>query len=115
MCILLGFDIEFQGFSHELSTLPGEYVPPFGCILPAENSDRFVGCVALRRLDESACEMKRLFVIPEYRDTSIGRKLANAVIEEAGRSGYFQMRLDTVASMREANALYVSIGFRISL
>ncbi|MCP4351581.1 MAG: GNAT family N-acetyltransferase [Desulfobacterales bacterium] len=70
-----------------------------------------MGCVALRRLDESACEMKRLFVIPEYRGTSIGRKLANAVIEEAGRSGYFQMRLDTVASMKEANALYVSIGF----
>ncbi len=107
----LKFDIEFQGFSYELSTLPGEYAPPFGCILLAENSDRFVGCVALRILGESACEMKRLFVVPKYRGTGIGKRLAIAVIEEARRYGYLQMRLDTVASMSEANALYVSIGF----
>lgn len=104
-------DFEFQGFTQELSALPGEYSPPAGCMLLARISGQFVGCVALRSLGKSISEMKRLYVIPEYRGKNIGRKLALAVIEEARRSGYKHMRLDTVTSMKEARALYVSLGF----
>lgn len=108
----LEFDLEFQDFSRELDTLPGDYAAPLGCILLAEESGRIVGCVALRPLDENICEMKRLFVVPDYRGRGAGRLLACAVIDRAREIGYKKMRLDTVATMKEARALYYSLQFR---
>jgi GNAT superfamily N-acetyltransferase len=108
----LGFDLEFQGFSRELANLPGDYAPPWGCILLAEISDHIVGCVALRPLASKICEMKRLFVIPEYQGHGIGRILALAVIDQAREKAYKKIRLDTIDSMKEAKALYLSLGFQ---
>lgn len=108
----LGVDLEFQGFSRELATLPGEYAPPKGCIFLAESEAEIVGCVALRPLEKLICEMKRLYVVPGYRNRKIGRALAEAVIDQARTSGYERMRLDTLESMATAQALYHSLGFR---
>jgi len=108
----LDFDLEFQGFSQELATLPGDYAPPDGCILLAEESGQFVGCVALRRLEDKICEMKRLYVRPDYRGHGIGRMLACSVIDRAREIGYEKMRLDTIATMKEARTLYYSLEFR---
>jgi ribosomal protein S18 acetylase RimI-like enzyme len=108
----LGFDLEFQGFSHELATLPGAYAPPEGCILLAEKKEEIVGCVALRPLEKLICEMKRLYVVPGHRNRKIGRALAEAIIDHASTCGYERMRLDTIESMTAAQALYRSLGFR---
>ena len=109
----LGFDLEFQGFSQELAMLPGEYAPPSGCILLAESVDEIVGCVALRPLENQICEMKRLYVVPGRRNRKIGRALAEAVIDKARTCGYERMRLDTIESMKAAQTLYHSLGFRL--
>ena len=108
----LEFDLEFQGFSQELATLPGPYAPPKGCILLAEDSRQFVGCVALRLLKGSVCEMKRLYVKSVHRGRGIGRMLACSVIDRAREIGYEKMRLDTIATMKEAKTLYYSLEFR---
>ena len=108
----LGFDLEFQGFSRELATLPGDYTPPPGCILLAELSGNYVGCVALRPWENKICEMKRLFVIPEYRRRNVGRTLTCAVIDRAREMGYEKMRLDTIESMKAAKRLYHTLDFR---
>ena len=108
----LGFDLEFQGFSRELATLPGDYAPPEGCILLARISGNFAGCVALRPLEDKICEMKRLFVTPDYQGRGIGRTLARSVISRARKIGYEKMRLDTIDSMKEAKRLYHSLKFR---
>jgi ribosomal protein S18 acetylase RimI-like enzyme len=107
----LGFDLEFQDFSHELAVLEDEYAPPQGCILLAKDSADITGCVALRPFEAAICEMKRLYVIPAYQGQGIGRLLAQEVIAQARRAGYKQMRLDTIASMQAARALYESLGF----
>ena len=108
----LGVSLCFQGFERELAALPGEYAPPGGRLLLAFKTGQAVGCVALRRLDEETCEMKRLYLRPESRGRGAGRFLALAVIEEARKIGCRKMRLDTLPSMREAMALYESLGFR---
>ena len=108
----LGFDLEFQEFSRELTTLPGEYAPPRGCILLAARAEEYIGCVALRPLEDRICEMKRLYVIPGFRGQKIGRALVRGIIDEARLGGYEHMRLDTIATMTAAKSLYLSLGFR---
>jgi len=106
----LPFDLSFQNFEEELKGLPGRYAPPSGRMLLAHYGGAFVGCVALRRIGEDVCEMKRLFVQPAFRGKGAGKALAEAVIEEARRIGYKRMRLDTV--LEPAKSLYRSLGFR---
>jgi ribosomal protein S18 acetylase RimI-like enzyme len=104
----LGVDLAFQDIAHELETLETYYE----LMLVARIEGNVAGCVALRRIDDDVCEMKRLYVRPPFRGRDLGRTLANAVIDEARRRGYERMRLDTLPTMRSAMALYESLGFR---
>ncbi len=108
----LGFSLCFQNFDQELKNLPGDYAAPDGRLLLAVENDELAGCIALRKLSDGACEMKRLFVRPAYRATGLGRFLVGSLIDEARKLGYTQMRLDTIpGKMDKAIVLYQSIGF----
>lgn len=108
----LGISLCFQNFADELANLPGEYAPPRGRLLLAREFDQLVGCVALRAVGPTTCEMKRLFLRPAYRSRGLGRVLVEAIIEEARKIGYTHMRLDTISDrMGRAIELYKSIGF----
>ena len=108
----LGIDLGFQAFDQELATLPGKYSPPRGTILLAWRDERVIGSVALRAFEFDICEMKRLYVRPEGRGHQIGTLLAQAVVHAAKEAGYRRMRLDTLPSMKSAQRLYASLGFR---
>ena len=108
----IGFSLSFQGFDRELGELPGRYAPPTGRLLLCRVDGAVAGCVAMRKLADGLCEMKRLFVRPAFHGTGCGRRLATAIIDEARRAGYEAMRLDTVPAMRAALGLYESLGFR---
>jgi len=109
----LSFSLCFQSFGKELAELPGDYAPPGGRLLLASHGDVPVGCVALHKLEAGICEMKRLYVRPQFRGRGLGKVLAERVIAEARQMGYKQLRLDTVESeMRTAVAMYRNLGFR---
>jgi putative acetyltransferase len=108
----LGHDLGFQHFSEELESLPGAYAPPSGRLLLGWYGDELAGCVALRGHDSAICEMKRLYVRPDFRGMGFGRCLATAVIEAAREIGYERMRLDTLRTMTIPRELYRSLGFQ---
>ena len=108
----LPFALDFQDFDDEVATLPGRYAPPEGVLLVGSIEGRVAGCVGVRRLSETTCEMKRLYVSESARGSGLGRLLAEASIAEARRLGYGRMRLDTVPGMETAQALYARLGFR---
>ncbi len=114
----LGIDLGFQDFDRELAELPGEYnrVLGKGCLLVATMDEKPAGVVACRPWhhhshEDPICEMKRLYVRPDYRGTGIGEALARSVIDEARRLGYARMRLDSLPTMEKAIRLYESLGF----
>ncbi len=113
----LSVDLCFQDFTCELQDLPGKYALPAGRLLLAYYNDagtaeRLAGCGALRPLSSEICEMKRLYVRPEFRGHGIGRAITLALISTAREIGYRAMRLDTLPEMREAHKLYEELGFQ---
>ena len=108
----LGIDLSFQDFQREIASLRTEYAPPAGVLLLAEHHDSFVGCGAYRKLSDTTCEMKRLYVAPAGRGLGIGRALAVRLIADARACGYLAMRLDTLPAMAAARAMYATLGFR---
>ena len=108
----LGVDIAFQGVDAELAGLPGKYAPPGGTVLIARVGEEPAGIVACRAFDTGRCEMKRLYVRPQFRGHDLGRRLAEHVIAAAREAGYSTMLLDTLETMDAARGLYGSLGFR---
>ena len=119
----LGFSLCFQNFDKELAALPGDYAPPQGRLLLAGYESQLAGCVALHRIasgDSSEvchgsefCEMKRLYLRPQFRGKGLGRAFADRIIAEARQIGYRRMRLDAVEPvMKDAVAMYRRLGFK---
>ena len=103
----------FQNFDKEVAELPGDYAPPSGRLLLAFVHDQITGCVALRDIGNGTCEMKRLYLRPNFRGKGLGRELAQAIIDEARLIGYQRMCLDTLPGrMDHALTLYRSLGFK---
>jgi putative acetyltransferase len=109
----LGFSLGFQNFDQELATLPGHYAPPEGRLLLAGYEGQLAGCVALHPLQPEICEMKRLYLRPQFRGKGIGFALVQRIIAEGRQIGYERMRLDTVEPiMKDAVAMYRRFGFQ---
>ena len=108
----LGVDLSFQNFDEELRTLARQYGAPEGCLLLACEDGQPMGCVALRRMDTRGCELKRLYVKPQFRHRKLGQLLVETMLEEAQKLRYSWVRLDTLPTMTAAQQLYRSVGFR---
>ena len=107
----IGLDLAFQEIDQEIADLPGDYDPPGGALLVADEGHHLVGMIAMRSVDGSVAEMKRLFVRPEARGRGLATELINQLLDEARRQNYAEIRLDTLPMMKRAQSLYESLGF----
>ena len=107
----LGFSLCFQGFDEEMATFPAKYSPPTGGLLLAKVDGAPAGAVGVWQQSPGICEMKRLYLKPEFRGLDLGRRLAEGIVEEGRRLGYRAIRLDTLQTMAAARALYARMGF----
>jgi ribosomal protein S18 acetylase RimI-like enzyme len=110
--VSLDLDLSFQNFAHELEHFTTEYAPPTGAFLLAEEKGIYVGCVGVRQFSDGIAEIKRLYVIPAARGRGTGRLLAKGIVTVAQQLRYTRLLLDTLPSMKEAQSLYESLGFK---
>lgn len=108
----LDVDLCFQSFDEELANVETIYSQPGGALLLAFCDKRIAGCVGVRKLETNVCEMKRLYVKPEYQGCGIGKNLIATIIERARKLEYERMRLDTLPMMERAQKLYAAFGFK---
>ena len=107
----LNIDLSFQDFTNELKTIDEQYNKPRGALILAYKEKVAIGCVAIRELDTDTAELKRMFILPEYRKHKIGKQLLELSIVIAKQFNYKKIRLDTLPTMTEAQHLYRKSGF----
>ena len=100
-----------QSFDDEQRDLPIKYGPPKGRTLLAEINGEVVACGAWQTLEDGVCELKRIFVGEAARGHGTGRKLTEALMDDARRQGFHTVRLDSARLLHEAIALYHRLGF----
>lgn len=109
----LNVSLCFQDFETELATLPGKYALPVGRLYLIKHGDDFIGCIALRKIADGICEMKRLYIKPEHQGHGLGKRLVDLIIKDAKEIGYKAMRLDTIKEkMPNAVDIYEKHGFK---
>jgi putative acetyltransferase len=104
-------NLDYQNYHAEFDDIPGKYAPPEGAILLAKYQSNILGCIAMRKVSDDICEMKRLYVRPDGRGLGLGKAMVEKLIHMARISGYQEMRLDVLAEFEHAQALYEGFGF----
>jgi putative acetyltransferase len=108
----LNVDLCFQSFNEELNNLQAMYSAPTGSLLLAVHNNNYIGCVAVRKMNNTDCEMKRLYLLDEYKGLGIGKQLVNAIMQKAAQLGYKTIKLDTLPKLDKAIDIYKKIGFK---
>jgi ribosomal protein S18 acetylase RimI-like enzyme len=108
----LNVDLCFQGFDEELRTLYIQYNLPTGCLVLVYDDEKVIGCAAIRELENTSCELKRMYLKAECRGKNIGKKLLQCMFDKAKDLGYTKILLDTLPQMTQAQHLYKQFGFQ---
>ena len=103
--------LDMQNYDDELKDLSAKYGEPHGRLYLALCDGKAAGCIALKRNDDKSCELKRLYVRPEFRGKKLGKILAQRIIKEAKKAGYQSIYLDTLPFLTSAIKLYKELGF----
>ncbi|MEL7259308.1 MAG: GNAT family N-acetyltransferase [Pseudomonadota bacterium] len=101
----------FAGLEDQLAQLPGIYAPPTGGFLLASVEGKPAGCVAFFGHDDTTCEIKRMYVRPEFRGLQLGERMITELLLRARAQGYTKVILDTFHTFKAAQRIYEKAGF----
>lgn len=107
----LNISLAFQNFDEELNIINSMYGSPTGCLLLVYDNELPIACAAYRKIGEDICELKRMYIKPDYRRNGVGQEIMNILCTRAKLNGYKLMRLDTLDTMTPAIKLYSNNGF----
>jgi ribosomal protein S18 acetylase RimI-like enzyme len=107
----LNISLAFQNFDEELNIINSMYGSPTGCLLLVYDNELPIACAAYRKIGEDVCELKRMYIKPDYRRNGVGQEIMNILCMRAKLNGYKLMRLDTLDTMIPAIKLYSNNGF----
>lgn len=108
---MINIDLAFQKFDDELSDISKMYAPPSGGIILCKVDEKFAGCIAIRKIGDSICELKRMYVNSRFEGRGIGKGLLEKALDLAVNYNYKLIRLDTLNYMAPAIYLYKQYGF----
>jgi ribosomal protein S18 acetylase RimI-like enzyme len=103
--------LDIQHYDEEISHLESKYGMPDGRLYLIYCDRKLAGCIGLRKIDNQSCEMKRLYVRPEFRGKKLGNILVEKIIADAREIGYSYMLLDTLPFLQSAICMYKKFGF----
>ena len=103
--------LNIQNYDSEIENLRGKYGLPDGRLYIAYSDNHAVGCIALRKINNTECEMKRLYVKPQFRGNGLAKSLVELIINDAREIGYRYMLLDTLPGLKTAIKMYENLGF----
>lgn len=100
-----------QNYDHEIENLEEKYGLSYGRLYLAYFDGTIAGCIGLRKIDNDNCELKRLYVKPQFRGKKIAGFLVKHIIAEAKEIGYKHILLDTLPFLETAINMYKKYGF----
>lgn len=103
--------LDIQNYDKEIEHLEAKYGIPDGRLYLIYCDDELAGCIGLRKIDDQTCEMKRLYIRPEFRGKKLGNILVEKIIADAKEIGYSYMLLDTLPFLQSAIHIYIKFGF----
>ncbi len=103
--------LDIQHYEEEINHLEKKYGMPSGRLYLAYYNGEAAGCIGLKNIDKKNCEMKRLYVRPQFRGKNIGKLLVQKIITDAKEIGYSYMLLDTLPFLEKAIHIYKQFGF----
>ena len=109
--VALGTQYEADRLLHHMMATLDQFRRPSGRLFLAKSGEAVVGICCLKRLDAATCELKRLFVHPDYRHQGAGWLLVKAVVTAGRQMGFARIRLDTAPAFASAQRLYQAAGF----
>ena len=105
--------LELQNYDEELKDLRVKYGEPRGRLYLALHDGVPAGCIAMKPFDAQSCELKRLYVKPEFRGSGLGERLCRLILSEAEKAGYSKVLLDTLPFLHGAKHIYTKLGFKV--
>jgi len=107
----LDVDLCFQSFNEELEKLPDHYGPPNGGLILLKKEDHYFACAGVRKIGPQICELKRMYVEPEFRGNGYSKIILDEIFKIARTLKYQKMQLDTLPKLKAGIHLYQRNGF----
>ena len=103
---------EAKGDLKDMDDIQGNYFEKGGIFLVITEDDKIIGMGAIRQLEDTVCELRRLWLLMEYPGKGLGYRLMMALFQHAREMGYEKMRLETAPRfLARATAFYSRVGF----